>query len=125
MTLPQLTIYPAQLAPLVILRNSTYRKRFIVKIDGAELDLTANGTVIDADIKTTAGQEVGTFTIALPEENNTPIPGMFDIELTPATALALPVGTHKTDISITTPDTDRFYYAQATVEVRETQSRNS
>jgi hypothetical protein len=34
MTLPQLTIYPAQLAPLVILRNSTYRKRFIVKIDG-------------------------------------------------------------------------------------------
>lgn len=125
MTLPQLTIYPAQLDKLVILRNSTFRKRFIVKIDGTELDLTAVGTEIDADIKNAAGQEIGTFDIELPEESNVAIPGMFDIELTPAAALALPVGTtYKMDISITTPDTDRFYYANADVEVRETQSRN-
>jgi hypothetical protein len=124
MTLPQLTIYPAELEPLVILRNSTFRKRFIVKIDGTELDLTANGTVVDADIKNAAGQQIGTFDIALPEQSNTPIPGMFDLELEPADSLALPVGMHRTDISITTPDTDRFYYAKAPVEVRETISRN-
>jgi hypothetical protein len=125
MTLPTPTIYPVQIPkPLVILRNSTFRKRFIVKIDGVELDLTASGTEVDADIKNAAGQEVGTFTIALPEESGTPIPGMFDLELEPADSLALPLGMHKTDISITTPDTDRFYYAKADVEVRETQSRN-
>jgi hypothetical protein len=28
------------------------------------------------------------------------------------------------DLSITTPDADRFYYAKAVVEVRETISRN-
>jgi len=61
MTLPQLTIYPGELEPLVILRNSTFRKRFIVKVDGTELDLTANGTVIDADIKDASGTEIGTF----------------------------------------------------------------
>jgi len=124
MTLPQPTIYPAELEPLVILRNSTFRKRFIVKIDGTELDLTANGTVVDADIKNAAGQQIGTFDIALPELNGTPIPGMFDLELEPGDSLALPLGMHKTDISITTPDADRFYYAQGPVEVRETQSRN-
>ncbi len=124
MTLPQLMIYPAELEPLVILRNSTYRKRFIVKIDGTELDLTANGTVVDADIVNAAGQQIGTFDIALPEESGTPIPGMFDLELEPGDSLALPVGMHRTDISITTPDTDRFYYAHGPVEVRETQSRN-
>jgi hypothetical protein len=124
MTLPQLMIYPAELEPLVILRNSTYRKRFIVKIEGTELDLTANGTVVDADIVNAAGQQIGTFDIALPELNGTPIPGMFDLELEPGDSLALPVGMHRTDISITTPDTDRFYYAKAAVEVHETQSRN-
>jgi len=124
MTLPQLTIYPAELEPLVILRNSTFRKRFIVKVDGTELDLTANGTVVDADIKNAAGQQIGTFDIALPEQSNTPIPGMFDLELEPGDSLALPVGMHRTDISITTPDADRFYYAKAPVEVRETISRN-
>jgi len=126
MTLPQLTIYPAELEPLVILRNSTFRKRFIVKIDGTELDLTANGTVIDADIKNAAGTQIGTFNVELPEVSGTPIPGMLDLELTPANALALPVGTtYQMDLSITTPDTDRFYYAKALVEVRETVSRNS
>ncbi len=126
MTLPQLTIYPAELEPLVILRNSTFRKRFIVKIDGTELDLAANGTVIDADIKNAAGTQIGTFNVELPEVSGTPIPGMFDLELTPANALALPVGTaYQMDLSITTPDTDRFYYAKALVEVRETVSRNS
>jgi hypothetical protein len=126
MTLPQLTIYPAELEPLVILRNSTFRKRFIVKIDGTELDLTANGTVIDADIKNAAGTQIGTFNVELPEASGTPIPGMLDLELTPANALALPVGTtYQMDLSITTPDTDRFYYAKAPVEVRETVSRNS
>jgi hypothetical protein len=125
MTLPQLTIYPAKIAPLVILRNSTFRKRFIVKIDGVELDLTAVGTVIDADIKDASGTEIGTFDVELPEESGTPVPGMLDLELTPADALALPVGTtHQMDLSITTPDTDRFYYAKALVEVRETISRN-
>ena len=125
MTLPQLTIYPAQLPTIVILRNSTFRKRFIIKINGTELDLTAVGTVIDADIKNASGTEIGTFDVELPEESGTPIPGMLDLELTPAAALALPVGTtHQMDLSITTPDTDRFYYAKAAVEVRETISRN-
>lgn len=125
MTLPQLTIYPAQLPTIVILRNSTYRKRFIVKVDGTELDLTAVGTVIDADIKDASGTAIGTFDVELPEESDTPIPGMLDLELTPAAALALPVGTtHQMDLSITTPDGDRFYYAKAPVEVRETVSRN-
>jgi hypothetical protein len=125
MTLPQLTIYPGELEPLVILRNSTFRKRFIVKVDGTELDLTAVGTVIDADIKDASGTEIGTFDVELPEESGTPIPGMLDLELTPADALALPVGTtHQMDLSITTPDADRFYYAKAPVEVRETISRN-
>jgi hypothetical protein len=125
MTLAQLTIYPAQLPTIVILRNSTFRKRFIVKIDGTELDLAAVGTVIDADIKDASGTEIGTFDVELPEESGTPIPGMLDLELTPADALALPVGTtHQMDLSITTPDADRFYYAKAPVEVRETISRN-
>jgi hypothetical protein len=123
--LNQLTIYPAQLDPLLVLRNSTFRKRFIVKIDGTELDLTASGTVVDADIKDASGQQIGTFTINLPEESGTPIPGMLDIELTPADSLALPVATtHQMDLSITAPDGDRFYYAKGRVEVRETVSRN-
>lgn len=126
MTLPQLTIYPGDLPPITILRNSTFRKRLRVKIAGVEMNLIAAGTVIDADIKNAAGLEIGTFGIALPEDQNqTPIPGLLDLELTPAASLALPVGTtHRMDLSITTPDADRFYYAQAAVVVRETISRN-
>jgi hypothetical protein len=118
--------YPAELPTLVILRNSTFRKRFIVKVDGTELDLTQNNLIIDADIKDATGTLIGTFTAVLPEdENQDEIPGMFDLELTPAEALALPLGTtHQTDISITNPDGDRFYYAKAPVEVRDTVSRN-
>ena len=125
--LAPLIFYPAELPTLIILRNATFRKRFIVKIDGVEVDLTQNGLVIDADIKDVTGTQIGTFTPVLPEdENQDPIPGMFDLELDPTETLALPVGTtHQTDISITNPDGDRFYYAKAAVEVRETQSRNT
>lgn len=119
--------YPVELPKIVILRNATYRKRFIVKVDGVELDLTQNDLVIDADIKDATGVLIGTFTAVLPEdESNDPIPGMFDLELGPAETLALPVATtHQTDISITNPGGDRFYYAKAAVEVHETQSRNT
>lgn len=124
--LPPTIFYPAQLPKFVILRNATFRKRFIVKKDGAEVDLTVNGIVIDADIKDSSGIQIATFAIELPEDQNTdPIPGMFDIELDPAATVDLPVAlTHKTDISITFPDGDRFYYANADVEVRDTVSRS-
>ncbi len=126
MTLSQLTIYPAQLDPIIILRNSTFRKRFIVKINGTELNLGVSGTIIDADIKDSTGLLIGTFTSVLPLSGGVPIPGMFDLQLTPAQTLLLPVAkNHQTDISITTPNTDRFYYASAVVDVRETVSRNS
>jgi hypothetical protein len=124
-TLPQLSQLPAVLEPLVVLRNATFRKRFVASIGGWAISLTQQGVVIDADIKNASGQQIGTFTIALPEVDNTPVPGMFDLELTPAAALALPGGdTHKTDISITTPNGDRFYWGTAPVHVRETVSRN-
>lgn len=118
--LPQLTLYPVQLDPFVILRNSTFRKRFIFSQDGVEIDLTQEGLVIDADIKNAAGVEIETFT-SVPLE----LPGMLDLELTPEQTLAMPLATtHQTDISITMPNGDRFYYAKAPVEVRETVSRN-
>ena len=118
--LPQLTLYPVQLEPFIILRNSTFRKRFILSQDGVEIDLTQEGLVIDADIKNAAGVEIETFT-PVPLE----LPGMLDLELTPEQTLAMPIATtHQTDISITMPNGDRFYYAKAPVEVRETVSRN-
>ncbi len=118
--LPQLTLYPVQLEPFIILRNSTFRKRFILSQDGVEIDLTQEGLVIDADIKNAAGVEIETFT-PVPLE----LPGMLDLELTPEQTLAMPLATtHQTDISITMPNGDRFYYAKAPVEVRETVSRN-
>lgn len=124
-SLPPTIFYPAQLPKFVILRNATFRKRFIVKRDGVELDLAQQGVIIDADIKDASGAEIATFGIELPENSGIPIPGMFDIELSPAETVDLPVAlTHKTDISITMPDGDRFYYASADVEVRETVSRN-
>jgi hypothetical protein len=123
--LPQLTLYPVELEPFVILRNSSFRKRFIVSQDGVEIDLTQQGLSIDADIKDSSGQVIGWFTPALREQDEVAIPGMFDLELTPQQTLALPVAkSHQTDISITMPNGDRFYYAKAPVEVRETVSRN-
>jgi hypothetical protein len=125
-TLPPLTVYPATLEKIVILRNSTFRKRFLVKRGGVPLDLTLSGTIIDADIKNATGTLIGTFTSALPQSGGTPVPGTFDLQLTPAQSLALPLGEdHVTDISITEPGGDRFYYAKATVCVCETVSRNS
>lgn len=124
--LPQLSQLPAVLEPFIVLRNSTFRKRFIVSVGGSEIDLTEEGVVVDADIKNAAGEQVGTFTVALPEIEGTPVPGMFDLELTPIESLMLPVGgNHKTDISITKSNGDRFYYATAPLQVRETVSRNN
>lgn len=124
--LAPIIFYPAELPRLVILRNATFRKRFIVKIGGTELDLTQSNLVVGADIKDATGTQIGTFTVTLPEDQTeNEIPGMFDLELAPPETLALPLGTtHQTDISITNPDGDRFYYAKALVEVRETISRN-
>lgn len=124
--LPQLSQLPGTLEPLIVLRNSTFRKRFIASRGGSEIDLTEEGVVVDADIRNAAGQQIGTFTVALPEVEGTPVPGMFDLQLTPAESLMLPVGrNHKTDISITSSNGDRFYYATATLHVRETVSRNN
>jgi hypothetical protein len=124
--LPQLSQLPGKLLPLTVLRNSTFRKRFIASLGGVAIDLTEEGVVVDADIKTATGELIGTFTIALPEVDGTPVPGMFDLELTPAQSLSLPVAdTHKTDISITNSNGDRFYYATAQLYVRETVSRNN
>lgn len=110
----------------MVLRNSTFRKRFQLKEDGVPVDLTPVGTVLDADIKDAAGTQVATFTCTLTEDNGTPLPGFFDLELTPATTLGIPVATtYKWDISITYPSGDRFYYCQGPLEVRETTSRNS
>jgi hypothetical protein len=123
--LPPLIIYPATRS-FVVLRNSTFRKRFQVKVDGIPVDLTPQGTVIDADIKNAAGTQIATFAAELPEEGGTPIPGFFDLELDPATTLALPVATsHRWDVSITYPSGDRFYYCQGPLEVRDTISRNA
>jgi hypothetical protein len=123
-TLPPLIIYPAT-RPFVVLRNSTFRKRFKLMIDDTPVDLTPNGTIIDADIKDITGTEIGTFTTTLPEESGTPIPGFFDLTLSATTALALPVATtHRWDVSITYPSGDRFYYCEGPLEVRETISRN-
>jgi hypothetical protein len=120
-TLPQLTLYPVELDAFVVLRNATFRKRFILSQDGVELELTQEGLLIDADIKTAEGLHVGTFTPVLQQ-----FPGMFDLELTPEQSLALPVrNTLQTDISITMPNGERHYYAKAPVEVQETVSRNN
>jgi len=122
--LPPLVIYPATRA-FVVLRNSTFRKRFQVKIDDDPIDLTPVGTVIDADIKDIDGVEIATFTPVLTEDNGSPIPGFFDLTLDPATTLALPIATtHRWDVSITYPSGDRFYYCEGPLEVRETTSRN-
>jgi hypothetical protein len=122
--LPPLIIYPATRA-FVVLRNSTFRKRFQLQVGGVPVDLTVSNTVIDADIKDASGVEIATFTPSLPEESGTPIPGFFDLELDAATALTLPVATtHKWDVSITYPSGDRFYYCEGPLEVRETVSRN-
>lgn len=123
--LPPLIVYPATL-PFVILRNSTFRKRFVVNVGGNPVDLTINTTTIDADIKNVAGMQIGTFTAVLPTVNSVAVPGTFDLELTPAQSLALPLGTdHKWDVSITFPSGDRFYYCKGPLEVCDTQSRNS
>lgn len=123
-TLPPLIVYPAK-RNLVVLRNSTFRKRFQLKIDEDPVDLTLAGTEIDADIKNTAGVWIGTFTATLPEESGTPIPGFFDLTIEPEDSLMLPVGTNHTwDVSITYPSGDRFYYCGGLLEVRETVSRN-
>jgi hypothetical protein len=122
--LPPLIIYPATRA-FVVLRNSTFRKRFQLRVGGTPVDLTVSNTIIDADIKDITGTEVATFTPVLPEESGTPIPGFFDLELDPATALALDVGVdYRWDVSITYPSGDRFYYCEGPLEVRETISRN-
>lgn len=124
-TLPPLIIYPATRA-FVVLRNSTFRKRFQLKADGVPIDLTPVGTIVDADIKDASGTQIATFTATLTEDAGTPIPGFFDLELDPATTLALPIATnHKWDVSVTYPSGDRFYYCQGPLEVRETTSRNS
>ena len=123
-TLPPLIIYPAAL-PLVVLRNSTFRKRFVVKRGGVAVDISNVGTIIDADIKDSSGIQIGTFTPIKLTSGGSPVVGTFDIELTPTQSLALPIATdHKYDLSITIGG-DRFYYVQGPLEVRETQSRNS
>jgi hypothetical protein len=124
-SLPSLTLYPVQLEPFIVVRNATFRKRFIVSEDGVELDLTQEGLVIDADIKNAQGNQIGSFTAVLQERDGANVPGMFDLELTPEETLSLSISkTHQTDISITMPNGERFYYASAPVEVRETVSRN-
>lgn len=121
-TLPPLMIYPATL-PLVVLRNSTFRKRFLARRGGVAIDLNGLDAVIDCDIKDVNGIRIASF---MPElvVAGSPIPGMFDIELTPEQSIALPVATnHKYDLSITI-DGDRYYYVGGPLEVRETQSRS-
>ena len=121
-TLRPLMIYPATL-PLVVLRNSTFRKRFIARRGGDAIDLSGLGTVIDCDIKDVNGIRIGRFTPQLVGVGS-PILGMFDIKLTPEQSIALPVAkSHKYDLSITI-DGDRYYYVQGPLEVRETQSRS-
>lgn len=123
-TLPPLIIYPAT-RPFVVLRNSTFRKRFQVRVDGSPVNLTPVGTVIDADIKDESGLQIATFDVDLPIEGGVEIPGFFDLSLQPSATLALPVAsTHKWDVSITYPSGDRFYYCQGSLEVRDTISRN-
>lgn len=123
-TLPPLMIYPATQC-LVILRNSTYRKRFLLRRGGDPVDLTQEGTIIDADIKDSAGLTIATFQVELPEEDGTPVPGLFSIELAPDVTVDLPVAAdHSWDLSVTYPSGDRFYYCKGPVEVRETVSRN-
>jgi hypothetical protein len=109
----------------VVLRNSTFRKRFLLKTDGDPIDLSGPQIIIDADIKDSSGVQIATFTPTLPEEGGLPVPGMFDLELDAATTLSMPIATtHKWDVSITYPDGDRFYYCEGQLEVRETVSRN-
>jgi hypothetical protein len=123
-TLPPLTIYPATKC-LLVLRNSTFRARFLLRKDGVPVDLSQEGTVIDADIKDSSGLQIASFTVELPLEEGEPIPGIFSIELTPEATLELPIATnHRWDLSITYPSGDRFYYCQGPLEVRETVSRN-
>jgi hypothetical protein len=122
--LPPLIIYPAT-RPFVVLRNSTFRKRFLLKADGDPIDLSDPQTIIDADVKDASGAQIATFTPSLPGESGSPIPGMFDLELDASVTLLLPIATtHKWDVSITYPNGDRFYYCEGSLEVRETVSRN-
>jgi hypothetical protein len=123
-TLPPLIVYPATRA-FVVLRNSTFRKRFQLRTDGVPIDLTPLGTVIDSDIKNASGMQIGSFTASLPEHDGTPIAGFFDLTLTPEESLMLPVAANHTwDVSVTYPSGDRFYYCKGPLEVRETTSRN-
>jgi hypothetical protein len=124
-TLPPLIVYPAT-RNLVVLRNSTFRKRFQIKEDGNPVDLTPVGTLIDADIKDASGIQIATFDVELTTDGVSVIPGFFDLQLGPAATLALPIASnHKWDLSITYPGGDRFYYCHGALEVRDTISRNS
>jgi hypothetical protein len=124
-TLQPLIVYPAT-RNLVVLRNSTFRKRFQIKEDGNPVDLTPVGTLIDADIKDASGIQIAAFDVELTTDGVSVIPGFFDLQLGPAATLALPIASnHKWDLSITYPGGDRFYYCQGSLEVRDTISRNS
>lgn len=123
-TLPPLIVYPAKRS-LVVLRNSTFRKRFLLRYNYLPVDLTVANTLIRAEIKDSSGIKIGSFTSALPQQSGTPIPGFFDLSLSPAASLALPVSnTHAWDVSITYSSGDRFYYCEGPLEVKETVSRH-
>lgn len=89
------------------------------------VDLTVANTLIKAEIKDSTGIKIGSFTSVLPQQSGTSIPGFFDLSLSPAASLALPVSaTHAWDVSITYPGGDRFYYCEGPLEVKETVSRH-
>lgn len=121
-TLPPLVVYPAT-RDLVVLRNSTFRKRFQVRAGGDPIDLTTSGTIIDSEIKSATGARIGVFTASLTEDDGMPIPGFFDLALTPEESLVLPMATNHTwSLSITYPSGDRFYYCKGLLDVREVAS---
>jgi len=101
-----------------IYRNSTYCLELIFEDEGGPLDIT--DYVLDADIQDQSTlATVGTWTLSITDAVN----GVATMSLTPAETLALPLGTHNWDLSLTSSVGTRYYWLKGTVDVYETVSR--
>lgn len=82
------------------------------------VDLT--GYTVDADIKgLNDDSEVATFTTALTDAAN----GQFELSLSPATALSIPLGRYGYDVSLTSGGGERYYWITGVLTMQRTYSR--
>jgi hypothetical protein len=103
---------------LAIYQNATYQLPITLTDPGGAIDLT--GCTIEADIVRPAdGTLLGTFVTLI----TSAVQGKFSLTLTPAAALALPVGRWAYDLYITNASGQRSYWLTGIAEVVLTYSR--